>query len=97
MRHALASTTDWVRLGLAANLKYYVFTSHTGQEIKGGEVLTHDNAPVAYASSPEELVSFGQHPLLVELPLELSFWVFQFSTHLSHALSICASDVANLY
>ncbi|KAH9562037.1 hypothetical protein CY35_05G052200 [Sphagnum magellanicum] len=57
-RHALASTTDWVRLGLAANLKDYVFTSHTGHEIKGGEVLTHDNAPVAYASSPEELVNY---------------------------------------
>ena len=25
-------------------------------QVKGAEVLTHDNKPVAYASSPEELV-----------------------------------------
>ena len=25
-------------------------------QVKGGEVLTHDDKPVAYASSPEELV-----------------------------------------
>ena len=28
-------------------------------QVKGVEVLTHDNVPVAYTSSPEELVSLA--------------------------------------
>lgn len=58
MHNALAATTDWVKLGLAANLKDFSFVSYKGDEVKGAEVLTHDNKPVAYASSPEELVNY---------------------------------------
>ncbi|KAG0630362.1 hypothetical protein M758_1G172900 [Ceratodon purpureus] len=58
MHNALAATTDWVKLGLAANLKDFSFVSYKGDEVKGAEVLTHDGKPVAYASSPEELVNY---------------------------------------
>lgn len=58
MRNALAATTDWVKLGLAANLKEYTFVSHKGDEVRGAEVLTHDGKPVAYAALPEELVNY---------------------------------------
>lgn len=58
MARHLASTTDWIRLGMAGNLKDYVFTDHRGEEVKGGEVLTHDGVPVAYASSPEDLINY---------------------------------------
>lgn len=58
MHNALAATTDWVMLGIAANLKDYSFVSYKGNEVKGDEVLTHDGKPVAYASSPEELVNY---------------------------------------
>jgi pullulanase len=58
MRNALAATTDWVKLGLAANLKDYTFVSYKGDEVRGAEVLTHDKQPVAYASRPEELVNY---------------------------------------
>ena len=44
-------------------------------QVKGVEVLTHDNIPVAYAASPEELVcnnfSESQSFLVPELSLML--------------------------
>lgn len=58
MRDALVSTTDWIRVGLAGNLKDFSFINYVGKEVKGKEVLTHDGRPVAYASSPEETINY---------------------------------------
>ncbi|KAJ7525125.1 hypothetical protein O6H91_17G037200 [Diphasiastrum complanatum] len=58
MARALASTTDWILLGLAGNLRDYVFTNHKGEKVKGMEVLTFDKSPVAYAASPVETVNY---------------------------------------
>ncbi|CAM6125988.1 unnamed protein product [Calypogeia fissa] len=58
MAKHLASTTDWICLGMASNLKDFVFTNYEGKEVKGTEVLTHDGVPVAYASSPEDLINY---------------------------------------
>lgn len=55
---ALAATTDWIKLGLAGNLRSYSFINYEGNKVKGGEVVTHDGVPVAYASSPEEVVNY---------------------------------------
>ncbi|KAL2651111.1 hypothetical protein R1flu_019239 [Riccia fluitans] len=59
MAEMLATMTDWIRLGLASNLRTYVFTSNKGKEVKGEEVLTHDGVPVAYASGPEDLINYA--------------------------------------
>lgn len=58
MRSTLAATTDWIRAGLAGNLKDFVFTSCNGEEVKGMEILTNDGRPVAYAASPQETINY---------------------------------------
>ncbi|KAG0620855.1 hypothetical protein M758_4G249700 [Ceratodon purpureus] len=58
MHNLLAEHTDWVQLGLAANLRDYTIVSYKGDEVKGVEVLNQNNEPVAFASSPEELVNY---------------------------------------
>ncbi|KAK3422235.1 hypothetical protein EUGRSUZ_G02746 [Eucalyptus grandis] len=54
----LALSKDHIQVGMAANLRDYVFTNHEGNEVKGSEVLTYDGSPVAYALSPTETVNY---------------------------------------
>lgn len=54
----LASTTDWIHVGLSGNLREFVFTNHEGLEVKGSEVQTHDGVPVGYAGSPKETINY---------------------------------------
>uniref|UniRef100_A0A1D1YVX7 Pullulanase 1, chloroplastic n=2 Tax=Anthurium amnicola TaxID=1678845 RepID=A0A1D1YVX7_9ARAE len=54
----LGASLDHIQVGLAANLRDFVFTGHSGVPMKGSEVLTHDMMPVAYASSPIETVNY---------------------------------------
>ncbi|RWR74950.1 Glycoside hydrolase [Cinnamomum micranthum f. kanehirae] len=58
MDNALATLKDHIQVGLAANLRDFVFTSHKGEAVKGCEVLTHDGLPVAYALCPTETVNY---------------------------------------
>ncbi|XP_077244704.1 limit dextrinase isoform X2 [Tasmannia lanceolata] len=54
----LASLKDHIQVGLAANLRDFVLTSHTGDVVKGSEVQTHDGSPVGYALCPTETVTY---------------------------------------
>lgn len=54
----LASITDWIHVGLAGNLREFVFTSYEGLEVKGSEIQTHDGVPVGYAGSPKETINY---------------------------------------
>ena len=53
----LAHRTDLVRLGLAGNLKDYVMTFSDGS-VRRGIDLIHNDAPAAFASSPQENVNY---------------------------------------
>ncbi|XP_051120165.1 pullulanase 1, chloroplastic isoform X2 [Andrographis paniculata] len=49
---------DHIQIGMAANLKDFILTNHDGKEVKGCEISLHDGKPVAYASSPVEIVNY---------------------------------------
>ncbi|XP_068641519.1 pullulanase 1, chloroplastic isoform X2 [Aristolochia californica] len=54
----LSSLKDHIQVGMAANLKDFIFTSQKGEAVKGCQVVTHDGLPVAYAVSPEETINY---------------------------------------
>lgn len=54
----LAVAKDHIQVGMAANLRDFVLTSHEGKEVKGSEVLTNDGTPVGYTSSPIETINY---------------------------------------
>ncbi|KAI0513966.1 hypothetical protein KFK09_009998 [Dendrobium nobile] len=54
----LSTSADHIQVGLAANLRNFVLTSHKGDVMKGCEILTHDGMPVGYALSPTETVNY---------------------------------------
>ncbi|KAI4339263.1 hypothetical protein MLD38_024223 [Melastoma candidum] len=54
----LAISKDHIQVGMAANLREYIFADHEDLEVKGWEVLTYDRTPVAYAMSPTETVNY---------------------------------------
>ncbi|XP_042503952.1 pullulanase 1, chloroplastic isoform X2 [Macadamia integrifolia] len=58
MDHMLAVSKDHIQVGMAANLRDFILTSHSGEEVKGSEVLMHDGIPVGYASCPTETVNY---------------------------------------
>ncbi|KAL8052039.1 hypothetical protein ABFX02_06G187100 [Erythranthe guttata] len=58
VEHTLAVSKDRIQVAMAANLKDFVLTNHEGKEVKGSEILMHDGAPLAYASSPVETVNY---------------------------------------
>ncbi|XP_010267259.1 PREDICTED: pullulanase 1, chloroplastic isoform X2 [Nelumbo nucifera] len=58
MDHMLAVSQDYIQVGMAANLRDFVLTNHEGVEVKGSEVLTHDQLPVAYALCPIETINY---------------------------------------
>ncbi|KAJ0967236.1 hypothetical protein J5N97_024153 [Dioscorea zingiberensis] len=54
----LSSSAEHIQVGLAANLRDFVLTSHSGEPMKGCEIVTHSGVPVAYALSPTETVNY---------------------------------------
>lgn len=53
-----ANDTDLVQLGLAGNLRDYVFRSQeTGEEVPGQEI-SYNGSPAGYASHPDEVVTY---------------------------------------
>ncbi|KAG9449532.1 hypothetical protein H6P81_009497 [Aristolochia fimbriata] len=54
----LSRLKDHIQVGMAANLRDFIFISRKGEAVKGCEVLTHDGLPVAYAVSPEETITY---------------------------------------
>ncbi|KAK4799461.1 hypothetical protein SAY86_024826 [Trapa natans] len=58
MKLMLASSKDHIQIGMAGNLKDFVFTDSDGKEVKGSEVLTYGGTPVAYTLCPMETVNY---------------------------------------
>ncbi|ONK57269.1 uncharacterized protein A4U43_C10F18340 [Asparagus officinalis] len=54
----LSTSVDHIQIGLAANLRDFVLTSHTGAAMKGSEILTHDGVAVGYALCPTETINY---------------------------------------
>ncbi|KAM7268571.1 hypothetical protein ACFE04_010737 [Oxalis oulophora] len=54
----LAASTDYIQVGMAANLKNFRLTNTEGLEVKGSEILTYGGTPVAYAACPTETVNY---------------------------------------
>ncbi|XP_072957340.1 pullulanase 1, chloroplastic isoform X2 [Typha angustifolia] len=54
----LSTSADHIQVGLAANLRDFIITCHTGKAMKGSEVLTHDGTPVGYGLCPTETVNY---------------------------------------
>ena len=50
--------TDLIQLGLAGNLRSYVFRSaHSGREIRGDHVM-YNGRPAGYADEPDEIINY---------------------------------------
>ena len=45
-------------IGLARNVKDFVFTGYEGLEVKRSEIQTHDGVPIGYAGSPKEAINY---------------------------------------
>ena len=48
---------DWIRIGLAGNLRDFTFVDSTGATVKGSQVL-YNSQPVGYTASPLEDVNY---------------------------------------
>jgi pullulanase len=48
---------DWIRIGLAGNLRDFTFIDSTGATVKGSQVL-YGGQPAGYAASPVEAVNY---------------------------------------
>ena len=48
---------DWIRIGLAGNLRDFTFVDSTGSTVKGSQVLYYGQ-PVGYTASPLEAVNY---------------------------------------
>jgi len=53
----LLANADMVRLGLAGNLKTFVFTNSAGNLVNGAQ-LDYSGAPAAYADDPQEIINY---------------------------------------
>ena len=49
---------DWIRIGLAGNLRDFTFTDSTGAVVKGSQVI-YGGQPVGYAATPLEAVNYA--------------------------------------
>ncbi|PKI34882.1 hypothetical protein CRG98_044728 [Punica granatum] len=58
MKLMLASSKDHIQIGMAGNLRDFIFTNSDGKEVKGSDVLTYGGTPVAYTLSPTETVNY---------------------------------------
>jgi pullulanase len=54
---ALLQDEDWIRLGLAGNLRNYTFTSYTGATVTGAQI-NYGGQPAGYTASPIEAVNY---------------------------------------
>lgn len=54
---ALLQESDWIRLGLAGNLRDYSFTSYTGATVTGSQI-DYGGQHAGYAASPIEVVNY---------------------------------------
>eukprot|EP00899_Mesostigma_viride_P029428 jgi/Mesvir1/9670/Mv12155-RA.1 len=50
--------TDFIRLGMAGNLKDVVLTNCDGMEVMGGKLRYNESSPCAYADQPDETVNY---------------------------------------
>ncbi len=48
---------DWIRIGLAGNMRDFTFVNSQGQQVKGNQVLYYGQ-PVGYTASPVEAVNY---------------------------------------
>jgi len=53
----LALEADWIRIGLAGNLRDFTFVDSTGDTVKASQVLYYGQ-PVGYTASPVEAVNY---------------------------------------
>ncbi len=56
-KSTLLHRTDWVRLGVAGNLRDYSFTDMTGATITGAQ-LDYQGQPAGYTASPVEAINY---------------------------------------
>jgi pullulanase len=54
---ALLQDEDWIRLGLAGNMRNYTFTSYTGATVTGAQI-NYGGQPAGYTASPIEAVNY---------------------------------------
>ena len=59
-RTAAMAAADLVRLGLAGTLRGYTFTSHTGEQRRGDQ-LVYAGQPAGYADAPGEVVNYVEN------------------------------------
>ncbi|HMA36047.1 MAG TPA: pullulanase-type alpha-1,6-glucosidase, partial [Chloroflexia bacterium] len=55
--HKLLQYMDWIRVGLAGNLKEYPLVDHTGQTVTGAQV-DYNGQPAGYTAAPQEDVNY---------------------------------------
>ncbi len=53
----LNTEADWIRIGLAGNLRDYTFVDSTGATVKGSQV-SYYGQPVGYTASPVEAINY---------------------------------------
>ncbi len=53
----LNTEADWIRIGLAGNLRDWTFVDGAGQTVKGSQVI-YGGQPVGYAATPLEAVNY---------------------------------------
>ncbi len=53
----LLDTTDWIRIGMAANLADFKLENHGGSVVKGSAVV-YNGAPTGYAEDPQEVINY---------------------------------------
>ncbi|MHB8626052.1 MAG: pullulanase-type alpha-1,6-glucosidase [Aggregatilineales bacterium] len=53
----LLHETDWIRIGMAGNLKDYVLTDATGKQVKGSQI-DYGGAPTGYTLAPQENIVY---------------------------------------
>jgi pullulanase len=56
-RRRLLDYSDWIRVGLAGNLRDYVLTAANGRETRGG-LIFYNGAPAGYTLDPHEQVVY---------------------------------------
>jgi pullulanase len=58
-RDRLLEYTDWIKVGLAGNLKEYKFTDRTGKSVTGAQV-DYNGAPAGYNLDPQENIVYTE-------------------------------------
>ena len=54
----LGLVTDWIKVGMAGNLKNYLLIDHRGYALRGDEVQ-YNGAPVGYTEDPQENIAYA--------------------------------------